>query len=111
MTRHLLSRDQVANLVSGRSAAQVQYVTLSIDERVELLWERFCSVSCNVPSKDNFYLSLYLRGKRSGALPTPVQLLPPFLTQDGFCRLKVRDWGTILLHCGFCVWCGPIMHL
>lgn len=93
------TRDQVVNLASGRSAAQVQYVTLTTDERVELLWKRLCSVSRNVPSKDNFYLSLYLRGKRSGSVhvPTPVTLLPPYLTQDSFVKLKVFLWGLLIL--------------
>lgn len=89
-TSLLFFRDVILNQVSGRSSAQLKHVPLSTDEMVELFWDRFHSVSRNVPNKDNFYYSLFLRGKRSGASPTPVDLLPPYLTQDGFHKLKVH---------------------
>lgn len=84
-------RDVVLDQVSGRSSAQLKHVALSNDEMVEIFWNRFYSMSRNVPNKDNFYYSLFMRGERSGASPTPVELLPPYLTEDGFYKLKVRN--------------------
>jgi hypothetical protein len=80
------------NQVSGRSAGQLKHVALTVDEMTELYWDRFCSVSRNVPNKDNFYYSLFLRGKRSSSSPVPTHLLPPYLTKDGFEKLKVSSW-------------------
>ena len=67
----------------------MKYVTLTIDEMTELMWDRFCSVNRNVPIRDNFYMSLFLRGQRSYCFPTPEYLLPPYLTKTGFLKLKV----------------------
>ncbi len=84
-----LSRNVFTNQVCGRSAVQLKHVALTTDEMVEIMWERFCSVSQNVPNKDNFYYSLFLRGKRSTSSLTPNHLFPPYLREDGFNELKV----------------------
>ena len=75
---------------SGRSSVQLKYVTRTSDEMVELVWKRFCFASKCVPMKDNFYYHLLVRGERSTSSPTPDYLLPPFLTETGFSKLKVR---------------------
>lgn len=84
----LIIRNVFTNQVCGRSAVQLKHVALTTDEMVEIMWERFCSVSQNVPNKDNFYYSLFLRGKRSTSSLTPNHLFPPYLREDGFNELK-----------------------
>lgn len=79
----------VLNQVKGRSPAQLKYVTLTYDEMVEVMWDHFYSIGMNVPIKDNFYCSLFLTGQRSLCAPTPNYLLPPYLTREGFDKLKV----------------------
>ena len=83
-------RDLIIHQIEGRSHSQLKFVTLTNDELIELMWTRFCRVSMEVPITDNFYYSLFVRGKRSSIDPAPDYLLPPYLTEDGFDKLKVN---------------------
>ena len=82
-------RKLILNQVRGRSPAQLRYVTHTFDEMAEIIWDRFYSVSLNIPVKCNYYYSLFMTGQRSSITPTPDYLLPPYLTEIGFDKLKV----------------------
>ena len=79
----------VLNQVSGRSTQQLKYTTLTGEEMVELLWDRFCIVSQNVPIRENFYYNLFMSGRRSSHDPIPEDCLPPYLRRHHFEDLKV----------------------
>ena len=66
----------------------------------EISWKRFYSTGMNVPVKDNFYYSLFMRGQRSSRFPSPDYLLPPYLTMDGFTKLKVFILTIRSTYCG-----------
>ena len=74
----------------GRSAAQLKYVDMSDESVSALTWRRFSEVCQTVPVHDNFYLSWWLRGRRRFNPTSNPTLAPPFLTRDGFTKLKVR---------------------
>ena len=79
----------VRKQIAGRSDAQMKYVTLTVDERVEMIWKHFCHVCRDVPIGDNYYMCMYLTGSRSVMDPVPQHCLPPYLTKEGFTCLKV----------------------
>ena len=51
--------------------------------------KHFHRVCLTVPVKDNFYLSLFMRGTRGFSPDTNPELAPPFLQRKNFQRLKV----------------------
>ena len=51
--------------------------------------KHFCRVCLTVPVKDNFYLSLFIRGTRGFSPDKSPELAPPFLQRKNFQRLKV----------------------
>ena len=56
---------------------------------VTYFWRRFSQVCQTVPIWDNFQLSWMLRGQRGFNPDSNPVLSPPFLTKDGFLKLKV----------------------
>jgi len=72
---------------SGRSSSQLKYV--QEDEVAEHFWNRLNYVCKSVPVKDNYYLSLFLRGHRGyDPLKLP-DFCPPYLREKEFYKLKV----------------------
>ena len=51
--------------------------------------EHFHRVCLTLPAKDNFYLSLWMRGIRGFSPDKIPELAPPFLQRKNFQRLKV----------------------
>ena len=51
--------------------------------------QNFRRVCLTLPAKDNFYLSLWMRGIRGFSPDTNPELAPPFLQRKNFQRLKV----------------------
>ena len=76
-------------LDSGRSEAQRKYVKLSHKSTGAYFWKRICQVFQTVPIWDNFYLSLFIRGRRGFDPESNPAFAPPFLTREGFLKLKV----------------------
>ena len=74
----------------GRSHAQLKYVDMSDKDVGASLWRRFSEVCRTIPVQDNFYLSWWLRGRRGFNPDSNPTFAPPFLTRDGFSKLKVR---------------------
>jgi hypothetical protein len=79
--------------VEGRSGAQlmIKYAEKGEDELSLGLWDRFLASCTKIPVHDNFYLSWWLRGLRGFDPETNPAMAPPFLTKDGFTKLKVRQ--------------------
>ena len=75
--------------VEGRSEAQLKYVEDGEDKVTLGLWERFLASCTKIPVHDNFYLSWWLRGIRGFDPEMNPAMAPPFLTKDGFTKLKV----------------------
>ena len=84
--RHFFNRSTV---VAGRSEAQYKYVMESEDKISLKLWDRFYALCTKVPLQDNFYLSWWLRGGRGFDPDGNPIMAPPFLTEEGFTKLKV----------------------
>ena len=82
-------RDMLAMQAAGRSQAQMKYTTLDIDVMTDLVWKKFCNICQELSVADNFYLCLFMSGRRSMLEPIPDSSLPPYLTKDGFHQLKV----------------------
>jgi len=72
----------------GRSHAQLKYVDMSDKDVGASLWRRFSEVCRTIPVQDNFYLSWWLRGRRGFNPDSNPTFAPPFLTRDGFSKLK-----------------------
>ena len=53
------------------------------------LWERLLASCIKIPVRDNFYLSWWLRGIRGFDPEKDPTMAPPFLTKEGFTKLKV----------------------
>ena len=75
----------------GRSAEQMKHVKQSDEEIDEEVWQRFCKVSREVSVTDNFYHGWWLRGKRIYDPEINPKLVPPYLSNEGFIKLKVAD--------------------
>lgn len=73
----------------GRSSSQLKYATLKEEEMVNHFWDRLCYISQNVPIKDNFYISLFLRGDRGYNPLEKPHFCPPYLKEEAFHQLKV----------------------
>ena len=68
------------------------------DEELETaLWERFVHCCTQVPAKDNFYLSWYLRGKTGYDPLSKPDFCPLYLQRKPFDKLKVRCDESILV--------------
>lgn len=77
--------------LKGRDAAQLKFVHLSEKEVEDILWRRFKKTCRNVPVHDNFYLSWFLRGPRGYNPLTRPDFASPYLTREGFRRVKVSE--------------------
>ena len=75
----------------GRHPTQLQHVQISDEEVRKLTWKRFCSICQEVPVCDNFYFSWCLRGQREYDPLTKPNFCPPYVTKEGFTKLKVRS--------------------
>lgn len=73
----------------GRDQTQLNYVQLSDEEKGKRGWKGFCRLCQDVPAHDNFYFSWCLRGQRGYDPLTKPKLCPPYVTRDGFTKLKV----------------------
>ena len=73
----------------GRSEVQYKYLELPVDEVGSTLWKQMSRVCQDVPVQDNFYLSWYLRGSRGFDPSSKPNYAPPYLTREGFNKLKV----------------------
>ena len=82
-----VSKDNLAK--QGRSQVQQKYIDISSDGLGKILWERFLSVCRNIPVADNFYLSLWFRGVRGYDPVDKPHFTAPYLTKEGFQKLKV----------------------
>ena len=80
----------------GRDQAQFKHVQISDEEVRKRLWKRFCSICQDVPAFDNFYFSWALRGQRGYDPLTKPKFCPPYVTKDGFTKLKVSFVGSTL---------------
>lgn len=78
-----------SNQVEGRSEAQLKYVEEGEDEVSLGLWDRFLASCTKIPVQDNFYLNWWLRGLRGFDPEKDPTMAPPFLTKEGFTKLKV----------------------
>ena len=74
---------------NGRSEAQFKYVEASDGTVGEFFIKRFMQVCQTVPIWDNYYMSIYMRGQRGYNPASKPALTLPYLTRDGFTKLKV----------------------
>ena len=84
--RHFFKK---SSQVEGRSQAQLKYVKQSEDEVSLGLWEKLHTKCTKLTVHDNFYLSWWLRGLRGFDPDGNPAMAPPFLTEEGFTKLKV----------------------
>ena len=52
--------------------------------------KNFCRVCLTLPARDNFYLSLWIRGTKGFSPDVNPELAPPFLQRKNFHQLKVQ---------------------
>ncbi len=78
----------------GPYSSLLKFITSTCKELEEIFVKRFFEVCLEVPIKDNFYMSLFLRGTSSNVSSIPDYLLPPYLTKNGFQKLKVNNLCT-----------------
>ena len=86
--RHFFKKSTQAE---GRSEAQLKYVQKSDEEVTQGIWERLYAVCTKLPIQDNFYVSWWLRGPRGFDPEDNPTMAPPFLTREGFTKLKVSQ--------------------
>ena len=67
-----------------------QFILRSDDELEAGMWERFVYCCTQVPSKDNFYLSWFLRGRAGYDPLIRPDFCPLYLQEAAFGKLKVR---------------------
>ena len=75
--------------LKGRDKAQLKYMQQSEDEMQEIYWSLLQHTCREIPVRDNFYLGLFLRGQRGYDPLTRPDYCPPYLTREGFSKLKV----------------------
>ena len=73
----------------SRGAAKLKYVEMSGTEIQDVSWARLERVCREVPVRDNFYLSWLLRGGRGYDPLVRPDYSSPYLTKEGFEKLKV----------------------
>ena len=88
LCRHFFRK---SNLIKGRSEAQFKYVQQGEDEVSQDLWDRFLASCTKIPVRDNIYLRWWLRGLRGFDPEMNPTIAPPFLTKEGFTKLKVSQ--------------------
>lgn len=74
---------------SGRSCSQLKYATSKEEDVANHFWRRLSHVCQNVPIKDNFYLSLFLRHHRGYNPLEKPEFCTPYLREEAFYQLKV----------------------
>ena len=67
------------------------------DEVSQGLWDRFLASCTKIPVQDNCYLSWWLRGLRGFDPEMNPNMAPPFLTKEGFTKLKVGQFIDLVL--------------
>ena len=82
--------------LKGRDQAQLKQVEMSDDEISEMVWTQLQRVCRDIPVQDNFYLSWWLRGQREYNPLTMPNFCPPYVTKEGFTRLKV-SWTLLII--------------
>ena len=75
--------------LKGRHQAQLKQVEISSDEMSEMTWMQLKRVCRDIPVQDNFYLSWWLRGQRGYNPLIRPHFCSPYVTKQGFTRLKV----------------------
>ena len=93
LCRHFLKK---SNLVKGRSEAQFKYVQQGEDEVSQDLWDRFLASCTKIPVQDNVYLRWWLRGLSGFDPEMNPNMAPPFLSKEGFTKLKVGQLLNLL---------------
>ena len=66
-----------------------QFILRSDDELEAAMWERFVYCCTQVPAKDNFYLSWFLRGRTGYDPLVRPDFCPLYLQEVAFGKLKV----------------------
>ena len=74
-----------------RGLAMFKFIQRSDEELETALWERFVHCCTQVPAKDNFYLSWYLRGKTGYDPLSKPDFCPLYLQKKPFDKLKVHN--------------------
>ena len=83
---------------AGRSSAQLKYATQEKDEVAKHFWDRLSYVCQSVPIKDNFYLSLFIRGHRGYNPLEKPYFCPSYFREEAFYQLKVGDKNPLTIH-------------
>ena len=85
--RLFLTREHV--LATGWTEKQLTDIEAIHGDVSQYFLKHFCHVCLTLPAKDNFYLSLWMRGTRGFSPDKNPELAPPFLQRKNFLRLKV----------------------
>ena len=75
-----------------KNTPSYEFIQCSDADLEAKLWKGFVHCCTQVPAKDNFYLSWYLRGSTGYDPLTKPDLCPPYLQEKSFEKLKVRQY-------------------